>query len=410
MDRGQPKDLNPSTVSIKSVPDYAPDRIIEAMRACLEPLGGMRAFVSPGQRVLLKPNIISALGVDRAATTHPSVVRAAILLAQEAGGRVLVGDSPGMGTLARAAQVCGISAVITETGATLVDFSEPHEFEQQANTVAKKLILTKALMDADVVISLPKLKTHSQMTITGALKNQYGLIPGALKGQWHFRLQKQEWLAALILDVNRTVHPVLAIMDAVIAMEGPGPVSGTPRFVGALLAGRDLASVDTIACQIIGLQPSRVPMLAAARKYSFGETDLASIPTVGDDWRPLKVPDFKNVEQTVDLLRLIPLPQTMLHWIRRQWMARPRILADRCIRCGICAKGCPVSPPAIQPSLAPARQVDDDRCIGCYCCHEFCPHKAIELSRSWLTRCMPLTAMADGVGRILGSLSGRKKK
>jgi uncharacterized protein (DUF362 family)/Pyruvate/2-oxoacid:ferredoxin oxidoreductase delta subunit len=367
----------------------------------------MRAFVKPGQRVLLKPNLLSAFAIDRAATTHPTVVRAAVLLAQEAGGTVLIGDSPGMGNLSRAAQVCGITAVIEETGAKLIDFSEPHEFEQQANIVAKKIVLAKALLEADVLITLPKLKTHSQMTMTGALKNQYGLIPGALKGQWHFRLQQQEWLAALILDINRTALPALAIMDAVIAMEGPGPASGTPRFVGALLAGRDLAAVDTVACQIINLPPGRVPLLVAARKYDFGQTDPASIPTRGDDWRALKVADFKNVEQLVDLLRLIPLPKPLLRWVRSQWMARPRILADRCVRCGICAKGCPVSPPAIQPSLEPGRQVDDNRCIGCYCCHEFCPHKAIELTKSSLTKLLPLTAMAN---RVSGFFGGTKKK
>lgn len=372
------------------------------MRACLEPLGGMQAFVKPGQCVLLKPNLISAFAVERAATTHPAVLWAAIILAQEAGGRVLVGDSPGMGTLTRVAQACGLNPVLQETGATLVDFSEPHEFERPDNVVAKKIVLTRALIEADVVITLPKLKTHSQMTMTGALKNQYGLIPGALKGQWHFRLQQQEWLAALVLDINRTARPALAIMDGVIAMEGPGPASGTPRFVGALIAGADLAAVDTVACQIIGLPPQRVPLLAAARKYEFGQTDMGSITVHGDDWRTLRVPDFKNVDQIIDLLRLIPLPKSALFWIRKQWMARPRIIQDQCVRCGICAKGCPVSPPAIQPSQEFSKQVDDDRCIGCYCCHEFCPHKAIDLSRSWLARVMPLTAIAERISRWMG--------
>jgi uncharacterized protein (DUF362 family)/ferredoxin len=337
------------------------------------------------------------------------VVRAAILLAQEAGGIVRVGDSPGMGSLARAAEAGGIARVVRETGAELADFSEPHEFSESLNTVAKRLTLTKALLDADVLVTLPKLKTHSQMTMTGALKNQYGLIPGALKGQWHFRLQQQQWLAALILDVNRTAKPALAIMDAIVAMEGPGPSSGTPRSIGALLAGADLAAVDAIACELMGLNPMRVPLLVAAKKYEFGQTQTELIQTVGDDWKALRVADFKNVEQLVDLLRLVPLPQGLLHWIRRQWMERPRIMAERCTKCGICARGCPVSPPAIEPQAEPGKQVDDARCIGCYCCHEFCPNKTIELSKPWLARRVPLTRIANKAARMAGALGSHRE-
>ncbi len=389
-----------STVSVKAAAGYDPGRVLAAMRACLEPLGGMKSFVRPGQRVLLKPNLISGFAVERAATTHPAVVRAAIILVQEAGGRAAVGDSPGMGSLPRVARACGLTPVLEETGAELVDFSAPHEFDRPENLIAPKLTLTDALLSADVLISLPKLKTHSQMTFTGALKNQYGLIPGALKGQWHFRLQQPEWLAALILDINRTARPALAIMDAITAMEGPGPTSGTPRSVGALLAGRDLAAVDAIACQLINLNPARVPLLVAAQKQAFGQTDPAAIPLAGDDWRPLRVADFKNVEQPIDVLRLLPLPAAVLRWIRRQWTARPRIVEELCTRCGICEKGCPVTPAAIHPKLQGKAQLDEDRCICCYCCHEFCPNKAIELSQSWFT--LALTATADRFARMLG--------
>lgn len=395
-------------VSIKAVADYDPQRVLDAMRLCLEPLGGMRAFVKPGQRVLLKPNLISGFAPERAATTHPSVIRAAILLAQEAGGTVSVGDSPGMGVLPGVAEAAGLMPALKETGAELVDFSEPHEFDEPSNIIAKKLVLTRALLNADVIITLPKLKTHSQMTLTAALKNQYGLIPGALKSQWHFRLQQQEWLAALILDVNRTAKISLGIVDAITAMEGPGPTSGTPRHVGALLAGGDLAAVDTVACQIINLEPTRVPLLAAAAKHHFGETDIGKIELVGDDWRALRVTDFKNVSQLVDLLQILPLPKSVLRWMRRQWMSRPRIIEESCTHCRACEKGCPVKPAAIRPNLPRGEQVDDERCIGCYCCHEFCPNKAIVLSKPWLARALPLTAIANRISRRMGSFRTRR--
>lgn len=398
-----------ATVSLQQAANYDPDRVLAAVRSCLEPLGGMRGFVSPGQRVLLKPNLLGGFPAERAATTHPAITRAAIKLVQEVGGRALVGDCPGMGTLAQAVKGNGLAPVLAETGAELVDFSEPHEFEAPDNVVARRLTLTKALLGVDVIISLPKLKTHGQMTLTAALKNQFGLVPGSLKSQWHFRLQQPRWLASLILDVNRTARPALAILDAITAMEGAGPSGGSPRHVGALLASRDLAALDTVACWLIGQEPLRVPLLAAARDERFGQTDAKQIRVVGDDWRPLRVADFEKIEQVEDVIHLLPLPDAALNWIRRQWTAHPKIIDGRCTRCGVCEKNCPVKPSAILPR-APGQPVDDHRCIHCYCCHEFCPSQAIDLRVPRMARFLHLHALASGASRLLGILAARSKR
>jgi uncharacterized protein (DUF362 family)/Pyruvate/2-oxoacid:ferredoxin oxidoreductase delta subunit len=335
------------------------------------------------------------------------VVRAAILLVQESGATALVGDSPGMGTLQGVVETCGLAPVLAGTGAKLLDLSTPREFSVPHGTVARHLVLAGALAEIDVLITLPKLKTHAQMTFTGALKNQYGLIPGALKSQWHFRLQQPEWLAALILDINRAARPALAIMDAVTGMEGMGPTSGRPRHIGAMIASADLAAVDTLACHLINLDPLRVPILAAARAQNFGETRLEKIRTAGDDWRALCVPDFEKVEQMLDLLRLLPLPGGILRWVRRSWTAHPRILGEKCTRCGVCESKCPVSPAAIHPKATPEHQLDAARCICCYCCHELCPSHAIELVKPWQARMLPLTPLVNGVTRLMDLVSRR---
>ena len=379
-----------SLVSITRVGTYDPRAVLEAMRDCLAPLGGMGTFVRPGQRVLLKPNLLGPFAVEKAVTTHPAIVRAAVLLAQEAGGTVFIGDSPGVGSLAYVAKACGLTPVLEETGAELADFSTPQEFDGPHNTVAKRLTLAKAVADADVIVTLPKLKTHGQMTFTGALKNQYGLIPGTLKSQWHFRLQRPQWLAALILDIHRIARPALAIMDGIIGMEGKGPSGGRPRFLNAMLAGQDLAAVDVLACLLIGLEPRFVPVLEAARTQGIGATSVAEIEIIGEDWRTLRVLDFEKVSELEDLLRLVPLPKSLLNWIRGQWTARPRIIGPRCIQCDVCANGCPVSPAAIHPDAPPHQQIDDDACIRCYCCHELCPNHAIELTRPRLARWLRL--------------------
>ena len=375
------------------------------MRACLEPFGGMSAFVRPGQRVLLKPNLLGGFPAERAVTTHPAIVRAAILLVQEAGGHPMVGDSPGMGSLSAVIRACGLAPVLQETGAELADFSQPAEYDAPGNRLARKLTLTSALRHADVLISLPKLKTHAQMTFTGALKNQFGLVPGALKSQWHFRLQSPEWLAALILDIHRVARPALAIMDGVIAMEGQGPSAGQPRWVGALIASPDLVALDTLACHLISLPPARVPLLAAAQAQGCGAADMDQIRVVGADWPSLRVPDFKHVKHLYDVIQLLPLPEPVMAWVRRQWTLRPRILDARCTQCGICEQGCPVTPAAIPPCAPAPERVDDSRCIRCYCCHEFCPSHALELRQPWLARHLPLQAMAEAAARALGWLA-----
>jgi uncharacterized protein (DUF362 family)/NAD-dependent dihydropyrimidine dehydrogenase PreA subunit len=388
-------------VALAKAAAYDPAEILAAVRACLDHLGGIRAWVKPGQRVLLKPNLLGGFPVERAVTTHPAVIRAVALLVREAGGEPWIGDSPGIGALDKVASRCGLEPVLAETGARLVDFSEAAEYPVPGHRVAPQLTLTRVLREVDVIISLPKLKTHGHLVMTGALKNQYGLIPGSLKSQWHFRLRQPEWMAALILDIDRVARPALAIMDAVVAMEGAGPSAGQPRQVGALLAGACLVAVDVVACRMIGLQPPQVPVLAAATSQHYGTTDPRKIEVVGDDWRSLCVPDFAQVPHLADVQRLVPLPGFVLRWIRRLWTPRPRIL-PHCTQCGICAAGCPVKPTAIHPARAGSGpQVEDHRCICCYCCHEFCPQHAIELRQSWLARRISLSRLADRATRWL---------
>lgn len=376
--------MNKSTVSIKGLEHYDPSACVDAMRELLAPLGGMSAFVHPGQTILLKPNVLSGFAVDKAVTTHPSIVRAAILLVREAGGKPIVGDSPGVGGLLRSLRGCGIDEVLRETSTPVADFETSVPFELETNRIAKRIPLAKALADADVMITLPKLKTHVQMGFTGAIKNQFGLVVGMEKAKYHYRLNQCEHLADLIIEINRIAKPVLAIMDGVIAMEGDGPSGGNPRPVGVLLAGSDLTAVDILACEIIDLPAGTLPLIQAARRYAYGETLRDHIMTVGDAPARFVLEDFRKISRRGDILRLLPLPKFCSAWLRQILAPRPGIRRDVCIQCGACARGCPLEPSAIDPTAPPGKEVDDRRCIRCYCCHEFCPVKAISLTRSRL--------------------------
>lgn len=395
--------MTQATVGIGLAKDYS--SADTAVRASLEPFGGMGAFVKPGQKVLLKVNLVAPSRPALAVTTHPEVLRAVIRLVKEAGGIPFVGDGPGVGDTITAAKASGLTDVAEQEGATFLEFNETAVYENQANTVMKRISLTSHLKDMDVLITLPKLKTHCQMAFTGALKNQFGLIPGAAKGQFHFRFQNRAMLADLMVDINRTAHTALAIMDGITGMEGPGPSGGTPRDIGVIISGPDLAAVDTVACSIIGLAPNDVPVSAAAERAHYGITDLSQINVVGAKLDDLRIADYKLVRAPVNIMRIVPLPKPMLKWLRAQMAPKPHINTEKCIKCRRCENGCPVKPAAIHPLLEPSKQVNDSTCIRCYCCHEFCPVKAIELRKSLLARIFNFTALATWGSRLLGKLA-----
>ena len=389
-------------VSLARLDSYdSPEEVLSAVRRALEPLGGMSAFVSPGNRVLLKVNLVAPAKPDEAVTTHPAIVRAVIRLVKECGGTALVGDGPGVGDTKTAMQVSGILDVVREEGAEMVVFEETATYENSENILMPRLELTSHLRNCDVLITLPKLKTHVQMAFTGAVKNQFGLIPGAAKGQFHFRFQNRDHLASLMIDINRTARTRLAIMDAVVAMEGNGPSGGDPRFLGAVIAGEDIPAVDVVACTLIGLNPDANPLNLAARRANWGTTRMEDIEVVGENLDSLRCSDFVLVKAPANIMRIRPLPQAVLRWLRRQYAPRPPIDSALCLKCRRCANGCPVKPAAIDPL---AVTVDDSLCIRCYCCHEFCPVKAISFEKSLLARWLPLPAIAAFLARALGSL------
>ena len=400
-----------ATVSLIPVSDYSTEAVESGLRRAMEPFGGMQGVVKPGDRVLLKANLLAPCRPEEAVTTHPEVVRAVIRLVREAGAsRILVGDGPGVGTTAENMRVSGIQQVCDEEGAETAVFRETAVFETPENVLGKRLELTSHLLGVDVVITLPKLKTHVQTGYTGAIKNQYGLIPGIQKGEYHLRFQNRDRLADLMVDINRTARVKLAVMDAIVGMEGRGPHGGTPRKIGALVVGTDLPAVDVVCCTLIGLPPGEYPLLQAAARGRYGTTSLEEIEVFGAAVESLRVPDFKLVQTPLNILKILPLPGWILRGLRRQVAATPHIDRSKCIGCLKCHNGCPVKPPAIDPRSKYSGGVNGRTCIRCYCCHEFCPVDAIELRKPWAERIFHLTAIAGFGTRLLGKIFAFSKR
>jgi len=367
------------TVSISRCATYDPAEVASALDAALSPLGGMAAFVSPGQRVLLKINLLSRALPERAVTTHPEFVRAVIRAARDAGGIVSVGDSPGgPNTAAGVRHVwedSGIGAVCAEEGVDLLLFDDDcTRVANETGSLYGAFTLGQAVVDADVLITLPKFKTHGFMMFTGAVKNLFGCIPGLEKAQYHLKVPDREDFGGMLVDLMLTCKPKLAIMDAIVGMEGEGPAGGTPRQIGAIIASSDCVRLDVVASAIAGLDPMEVYSNKAAAARGLGPTSVDEVNIVGADWRVLAPEDFKLPLKDLSL----NLPAWLGKRLRGWTTARP-VLERRedCTRCRKCEQSCPVGAIAVGND---GPVFDHATCIRCYCCQELCPPQAIGLT------------------------------
>lgn len=367
-------------VSLKAAGSYHRQELEAAVEGLLEPLGGMAAFVSPGQKVLLKPNMLAGKEPEKAVTTHPEIVRAVIRLAQQAGGIVAVGDSPGIGSPRQVAGRCGILQVIEETGATFAPFAESLKVRPRGGTF-HELEIARDLLEADVVINLPKLKTHQMMGLTGGVKNLFGAVIGIRKPRLHLQAGTDKaFFALMLLELAEQIRPALTLVDAITAMEGEGPGSGDPVHVGALLAGASPLAVDTVATALVGLSPEAVWTQRVARQTGRSGCRLEEVEILGERLEDLRVRGFRPARVTDVNFGLPPLLRSVL---RHSLTARPVVDRRICKRCGICVEACPPQAMVIGDDEL---HIDYQRCIRCFCCQELCPHGALPTRQGLLLR------------------------
>lgn len=366
-------------VAIEKVADYAPEAVKAGLRRLLEPLGGMEAFVRPGERVLIKPNMLSAKPPEAAVTTHPALLRVVIELVQAAGGVALVGDSPGFGSLRSVARRSGMLAAVEATGAELVEFAATRAVASSGQF--KRFEVAAAYLDADKIINLPKLKTHEMMTLTCGVKNLFGILVGAAKPAWHLQAGfDRNLFARVLLELYQLRPPDLTIVDAITAMEGNGPGSGDPCHVGLLMAGVNAVAVDVIAAGIAGIPKPLLFVERQAEKLGLEGSDRNSIEVVGVDPDSLRVRPFK-LPPAADLE--FGLPRFIKNRLRNHLTTRPVQIRERCLLCGVCVKGCP--PGAIRIA-GKKLEFDYRRCIRCFCCRELCPEAALAVRKGFLLK------------------------
>ncbi|MDR3590151.1 MAG: DUF362 domain-containing protein [Negativicutes bacterium] len=357
-------------VVIARAETYDQTAVAAGIAEVLSSLGGITRFVSPGEKVLIKPNMLEGLSPDKAVTTHPEVLRAVIRSVQETGAVPLVGDSPGSTGTLKAAERSGLLAVCREEDVELLPFDTTIELPYPAGLTVKKFTLARPLTEVDKVISLAKMKTHTFMGTTGAAKNMFGFIVGVQKAQFHLRMQARREFAAMLVDLANLVKPVLSIVDGVVGMEGNGPRNGKPVKAGVILAGTNCFAVDVVMAELMGFKPERLPLTALALQRGL-TPPLAGIDLVGSA-RDIR---FKFVEPHSMNSLEDRVPKWVAHLGRNQLTARPEINAA-CIGCGRCATHCP---PQAMTIVDGKVRIDYDKCIRCYCCQELCPENAVFL-------------------------------
>jgi uncharacterized protein (DUF362 family)/Pyruvate/2-oxoacid:ferredoxin oxidoreductase delta subunit len=352
---------NPMLVIVRRA-SYEGDSLRAEIFGMMEAMGGDE--IRKGRRVLIKPNLLAPAPPRRAVTTHPSVIRAAVEYCNERGVRPLVADSPSTGAFDLLLRVGGIRDALRGLDCECRPFhncvriaiGEPFGAIEIADDAVR----------ADVIINLPKLKTHSQMLLTLAVKNLFGCVVGYRKPEWHMRAGvDREVFARLIAGIGRTLRPSFNILDGILSMEGQGPgMRGVPRELGVLLASRDPFALDLAVCRMLALDPQKLPVLKVAWEMGF------PAPEAQIDGSLPAIPDFKFPAFT----SLLVGPAFLQGFIRRQVLPRPVCDAALCRMCGECWKICPAR--AITPDCKPL-DFDYERCIRCYCCIEVCPFGAL---------------------------------
>jgi uncharacterized protein (DUF362 family) len=331
----------------------------------LEPLGGMGRFVKRGDRALLKVNLLSAREPEKAVTTHPDFVRAVAMEVKNIGGHPFIGDSPAglfsERSLRKAYQRSGLKKL-----------SDEEDIPLNYDTGTKKLNIPRGkrlirssicnyMLDADSVIALPKLKTHSFQYMTLACKIMYGVVPGLTKSRYHAQFPSRVAFADMLLDILTLVKPKLMIMDGILGMQGQGPASGDPVELGCVLASTDPVAMDIAVCKIIGIEPVGIPVLRRARIRNLWPERI--------DYPLLRPEDI-----TVKGFRV---PSTAGHLLTGKKTPRKSpVITDKCIGCGDCERICPQEAISVNEKVA---EVNYSKCIRCLCCHEVCPENAIVL-------------------------------
>lgn len=362
-------------VSLGKQANYNLEEVKSEIEKLLTPFGGMRKYISKDSRVVLKPNLVRACPDNVPTCTNPVIFQAVAELALDHSANVVAGDSPGMGTARSVASKSGLLTIADKLGIEFIEFTPKDVFSEKRQF--KKLTLSKELLEADTVINLPRLKTHAQMLLTAATKNLFGAVIGTKKFEWHYKAGHDKInFARMIYEISDCIKPDLHILDAIIAMDGMGPTSGTPNHTGFLAVGEDPLAIDATMMDILGREPEKLYILQAAEQagnitWKERKATGASIA----DLKPEKWRWPKSCGLGIFNFSFLQKDNSFSKLFRRMAAVYPQASKTKCTKCNACVKLCPAKAMTLGKDRV---EIDYDKCIRCFCCHELCPHDAME--------------------------------
>jgi uncharacterized protein (DUF362 family)/NAD-dependent dihydropyrimidine dehydrogenase PreA subunit len=376
-------------VALLKCEDYDPLVIGEKMLEALN-LIGLEPKMFEGKRVVLKPNLLSATAPEKCVVTHPEFFRAALRMVRAYGGKPVLCESPGFQPLAKVMKKTGYDRVVEEEGCEVADPRETSILFSEGPCRYKRFEISSAVFEGDVILNLPKFKTHGLTYMTGAVKNLFGLIYGLNKSQWHMKAPSKEEFSEFLLDYYSALlkgfekpKVLIHLMDAVMGLEGEGPgVAGTPRKIGAVLSGTDAVSVDAVATRLVGLRLREALTVTLGEKRRLGTGALERIDVQGASL------------DAFDVRAYVPSKSSgrshVSHWplntktLKNLLVEKPVPSRKRCTLCYQCKAICPGGAISESKDESGIPSYDYDKCIRCYCCMEICPEAAIGLKRGKL--------------------------
>lgn len=364
---------------------YEPDLLFELVDRVFQEFS-VYDKLSPGMTAVLKPNLVLRSRPEEAAITHPNLTAAVGRCVQKAGAKVLIAESPGgpytPAVMRAHFKSCGYTDMAQAYGFSLYTDCRYQTVFLPDALQCRELSIIEPLIKPEFLIDLPKLKTHSMVGFSGAVKNLFGAVPGLQKPELHCRFPGREEFSQMLTDLCAFLQPDLSIIDGIWAMEGNGPTGGERRDVGALLASDNPFAADVCAASLVGMAPEEILMLRYGNERGLGPISLEEIDLAGGELSALAVPDFKRAKaSSTDFID--KLPRFLRPAAKRLATPYPKIDRSSCVGCGKCAESCPQHTITLKNGKA---EIHYQSCIRCFCCHEMCPKHVIDVKRLGLFR------------------------
>ncbi|HUU50736.1 MAG TPA: DUF362 domain-containing protein [Nitrospinota bacterium] len=376
-------------IVLKKCEDYKFFEVRRKIEEVIDSLGGISKYIKNSDKVLLKPNFLRYKPVESAVTTHPLFIKALAEVVKDAGARVIIGDSPGIGSSFSIAKKIGLLSFIKKVDGKIIEFSESQTVKTPQNYLFRRFEIAKEVVDSDVIINVPKIKTHAQMYLTLAVKNLFGCVVGMKKTQWHFMAGRDtDYFATMLVELHKIVNPSLTIVDGITGMEGNGPGSGTPRNIGIVLGGEDCVAIDRVICEILKADVNKLRTLIMAERLGIGETKLDHIILDGDPLGSFDIKNFKMADFSA--LETMGLPKIFGRHFKNAFTRKPVIDGKLCVLCKTCIENCPSQVMSVKKGKRDSVEIDYRNCIRCFCCQELCPEGAIFVGKGWFLRIVDL--------------------